>query len=326
LISETIPGIFKIEVPLPNNPLKTLNSYVIKSSNRNLIVDTGMNRDECREAMYSGIKALELDLNQTDFFITHMHADHSGLVFDLARENSVIYCSQADTRAINLMSTQGAWDRMKDFARENGFPVAELEDAMQKHPGYRYSPRGHCNFRTVREGDVIKIAGYSFACIETPGHTLGHMCLYDEGYRVMISGDHVLRDISPNISRWSRDEKDPLREYLKSLDKVADLNVDLILPGHRSVFRDLKIRIEELRQHHRHRLDEVLTILSKGEQDAYQVAAMMTWDMTYSSWTSFPVPQKWFATGEALAHLSYLEGQGLVRQKEQQGRWFFSTK
>lgn len=326
MISETLPGIFKIEVPLPNNPLKALNSFVIKSKNRNLIIDTGMNRDECREAMYLGIKELELDLRRTDFFVTHMHADHSGLVFDLASDNSAIYCSHIDARAINLMSTRGVWENMQDFARENGFPEEELEDAVQKHPGYRYCPRGHGNFQTLREGDTISIASYSFACIETPGHTRGHLCLYDHGHRILFSGDHVLRDITPNISRWFRDEKNPLWEYLKSLDKVAGLDVALVLPGHRSIFRDLKERIEELRQHHRHRLNEVLEILARGEKDAYQVAAMMTWDLTYSSWTSFPVAQKWFATGEALAHLSYLEEQGLVRRREQHGKYIYSIK
>jgi len=323
LISETLPGIFKIEVPLPNNPLKALNSFVIKSKDRNLIIDTGMNRDECREAMYSGIKELEIDLKRTDFFITHMHADHSGLVFDLATDNSAIYCSQADAEAISRMSFRGVWDNMQDFARENGFPEEELEDAVQKHPGYRYCPRGNRSFHTLREGDTISIAGYDFACVETPGHTRGHLCLYDDKKRLLFSGDHVLRDITPNISRWFRDEKNPLGEYLKSLDKVAGLDVDLVLPGHRSIFRDLKERIEELRRHHNHRLDEVLEILSKGEKDAYQVAAMMTWDMTYSSWAAFPVAQKWFATGEALAHLSYLEEQGQVRQRVQNGKCIY---
>jgi glyoxylase-like metal-dependent hydrolase (beta-lactamase superfamily II) len=157
-------------------------------------------------------------------------------------------------------------------------------------------------------------------CIETPGHTRGHLCLYDHKHKLLFSGDHVLKDITPNISRWFRDEKNPLGEYLKSLDKVAGLNVNLVLPGHRSIFSNLKERIEELHRHHRQRLDEVLEILSKGEKDAYQVAQLMTWDLTYPTWTGFPVAQKWFATGEALAHLSYLEEQGLVRLREQNGK------
>jgi hypothetical protein len=42
----------------------------------------------------------------------------------------------------------------------------------------------------------------------------------------------------------------------------------------------------------------------------------MTWDLTYRQWEDFPVPQKWFATGEAIAHLRYLEDEGQVRRED----------
>jgi hypothetical protein len=41
----------------------------------------------------------------------------------------------------------------------------------------------------------------------------------------------------------------------------------------------------------------------------------MTWDLSYDSWDLFPVAQKWFAAGEALAHLKYLETRGIVRRE-----------
>jgi hypothetical protein len=39
----------------------------------------------------------------------------------------------------------------------------------------------------------------------------------------------------------------------------------------------------------------------------------MTWDIVCDSFDQFPVSQKWFATGEAIAHLVYLEGIGRAR-------------
>lgn len=72
-IEELLENLFRIEIPLPESPLRSLNSYVIKSSDRNLIVDTGFNRKECLEAMEAGLKELEIDLGRTDFFITHLH-------------------------------------------------------------------------------------------------------------------------------------------------------------------------------------------------------------------------------------------------------------
>jgi hypothetical protein len=115
-----------------------------------------------------------------------------------------------------------------------------------------------------------------------------------------------------------------LKEYLGSLDKVFDLDVELVLPGHRSIFRNHKIRIQELKQHHRTRLEEVLSILQKGKQNAFEVASQMTWDIGYRSWDSFPAGQKWFAFGEALAHLRYLEEEEKVGwEAEKRGIVFF---
>lgn len=312
MYQEVLPGLYKMEIPLPDNPLKTLNSYVLKGRERNLIIDTGMNREECRRVMLSGLRDLGVELRKTDFFITHLHADHCGLVSELYTETSKLYCSETDARIIN----HGVqWEDIIESARLSGFPEDELLEAHNKHPGYKYGPRGYLHFTNVREGDIITAGNYRFQCIETPGHTPGHICLYEPQKQVLVSGDHVLHDITPNISHWSGNGN-PLEEYLESLDKVRDLKITLVLPGHRSLFRDLKGRIEELKLHHRKRTGEVLSILEKGNLNAYQVAALMSWDLTYDSWDQFPVPQKWFATGEALAHLRYLEGKGKIRKKK----------
>ena len=66
---ETIrPDLFRIEVPLPGSPLKFLNSYIFRSSQRNLIIDTGLNHIACYEAMQAGLQQLDIDLGRTDFF------------------------------------------------------------------------------------------------------------------------------------------------------------------------------------------------------------------------------------------------------------------
>ena len=88
MIEEIQPSLFRLEVPLPNSPLKFLNSYVVRSSARNLIIDTGLNRKECLDAMQGGLKQLDIDLAKTDFFITHLHADHFGLIFRISFSSS----------------------------------------------------------------------------------------------------------------------------------------------------------------------------------------------------------------------------------------------
>ena len=130
-----------------------------------------------------------------------------------------------------------------------------------------------------------------------------------------MSGDHVLGDITPNIQCWS-DDDNPLRNYLASLDKVGKLDVELTLPGHRSLIRDLGGRIKELKDHHRDRCLEIETLLSDhGPMTAYETASKMSWDIDCKTWEDFPLPQKWFATAEATSHLRYLEEDGRLRRE-----------
>src|SRR5512147_136533 len=89
-------GIYRTEIPLPGNPLRAINSYLIRGEDRWLMIDTGMGRAECREAMMASLGELAVDLEKTDFFITHFHADHLGLVSELARSGSRVYLSRPE--------------------------------------------------------------------------------------------------------------------------------------------------------------------------------------------------------------------------------------
>jgi len=313
MVQEVLPNLYTIEVPLTGNPLKATNCYVIKADQKALIVDTGMNREECLNAISAGLEQLEVDLAETDFVITHLHADHSGLVGVLANKNATIYMGERDSRAIT-QTGRNYFEEVFGVAIMHGFPEEELREALGRHPGARHMSRSSdLTAQIIGDGDRIAIGDYSFECIETPGHTEGHICLYDASKKLFISGDHVLIDITPNISHWSVDDLgNPLRNYLDSLDKIRNLDVDLVLPGHRRRFKDLTQRVDELKQHHDRRANEVLSILKQDIHNTYQVASQMSWDLTYKKWEQFPAPQKWFAAGEAHAHIRYLEGERKV--------------
>jgi glyoxylase-like metal-dependent hydrolase (beta-lactamase superfamily II) len=299
---QILPELFRIEIPLPDNPLRYVNSYVLRSPEKNLVIDTGLNRDECYQAMTAGLAELDIDLARTYFFITHLHADHFGLVSRLVTEPKHIYFSRPETEIIESWS---GWEPMIIYAAQNGFPEDLLREALHSHPGFKYSSSWVPDMNILEDGDVIEIGEYRLVCVETPGHTSGHICLYEREKKILFSGDHILGDISPNIQCWS-DREDPLRAYLSSLDKVARLEVDLVLPGHRTVIRDMLGRIDELKTHHHRRCGEILDLLRQTPMDAFTTASRMTWDLS-GKWEAFPLAQKWFATAEATAHLRYLE-------------------
>ena len=319
---EILPGIYRIEIPLPKNPLRALNSYVVKGRDRFLIIDTGMNREECKHAMLTSLDNLGVDLDRTDFFITHVHVDHLGLAAVLATRTSKIYFNEIEA---NMVKEPSRW---KDYSEvtycAHGFPKEEIGKAIAAHPGSRYSSKYDRDFYTLKEGDTIDIGDYSFQCLETPGHSPGHLCLYEADRKILIAGDHILADITPNIGWW-HNLGNPLKEYLASLEKIYPLDVKMVLPGHRRIFNNHRIRIRELQEHHKDRLNEALSALENGPKTAYEVAPYISWDINYESWEEFPPAQKWFAMGETLSHVKYLELEGQLRAETRGDQIFFSA-
>jgi glyoxylase-like metal-dependent hydrolase (beta-lactamase superfamily II) len=312
MIEEIRPDLFRIQVPLPNTPLKSLNSYVVRDPRRSLIIDTGLNHDICFEALQAGLKEIGVDPARADLFITHLHADHFGLVARLATADTRVYFNRPDAEIIESWEGFGP---MLEYAGRNGFPVDRLRAALAAHPGSRFGSEWVPPLEVLADGDGIEVGPYRFRCVSTPGHTLGHMCLYEPQHKLLIAGDHILIDITPNIQCWSDDEN-PLKAYLESLHKVAALDVACTLPGHRRLMADPRPRIAELQAHHRARLAEVVEILADGPRNAFEIAARMTWDIQADRWEDFPVAQQWFATGEALSHLRYLEEEGKIARLE----------
>jgi len=323
MIEDVKTDLYRVELPLPGNPLKSINSYILKGQERNLIIDTGMNQEACMREMQAGLKSLGVDLRKTDFFITHFHVDHLGLVANLATDHSAVYLSEEDAQRFHEMVFGTLWQDGIDYSRLNGFPANELREALPNHLACLYGVKGPLPFRLTRDGDSVGIENYLFRCVETPGHTKGHMCLYEPRAKILISGDHILDDITPTVSLRS-DDGNPLKEYLASLDKVDGLEIDLVLPGHRKIFKNCRERIDELRSHHNERLNEIRSILEGGGKTAYEVASRMRWDVPYDSWNVFPAQQKWFATGEAISHLKYLEDEGMIGREIQDQKMIFS--
>ncbi|SDK11974.1 MBL fold metallo-hydrolase [Natronincola ferrireducens] len=324
MIEEVYEKIYRSEIPLPQSPLKALNSYIIKGKEKAVIVDTGFNREECKEAFYENLMRLNVDIKKTEVVITHLHADHSGLAHELYQQGAKIFMSRGDGHATKRLTDEENWIEMKKQLRSFGLKIEE--DFLDTHPGKVYAPSGEFEFTTLKDGDKILVDEYSFEVISVPGHTPDMINLYEPKHGIYFSGDHVLDPITPNIGFWGFEYPVILNQYFNSLKKIYDFNIQLMLPSHRTLIKDHQRRIDELLAHHEDRLQEIENILSKNatEMTVEDVAREMKWKIRAKDWDDFPPPQKSFAAGEAMSHLEYLVYQKRITMNKHNGLLYFS--
>lgn len=311
--------LWRLEIPLEGSPLKTLNSYFIRGE-RSLLIDTGFRWDSCRAACERQLAELGADRDRMDIFVTHLHSDHSGLAPELIRPGCQILIGETDGAGVADYMEAGCWRSLYARYVRDGFSKEETDRLQSSNPAQTAAPAVWGRYRPLRDGDTLSYGGHTLRCILTPGHTPGHMCLYEPESKWLFTGDHILFHISPNICRWES-IPDALGSYLESLQKVRDLPVDLLLPAHRRETGDLRERVDELTAHHLRRIEDAWrTVRDEPGLTAYDIAGRMRWKIRSKSWADFPLEQKFFAVGEALAHLDYLEVRGRVRHREEGGK------
>ena len=152
--------------------------------------------------------------------------------------------------------------------------------------------------------------GWRLRAVHTPGHTPGHLCFVDELAQRFFAGDHILPRITPNISLLTGGNHDPLADYLVSLGKVRDLDVDEVMPAHEWRFRGLAGRVDDIAAHHERRLDELLTaIAARPGETPWFLAGQLTWSR---SWDQYSGRMRISAVTETAAHVFELVRRGLV--------------
>ena len=175
---------------------------------------------------------------------------------------------------------------------------------------------------TMTDGEVIEFDGWSFEAVWTPGHTPGHLCLYERNHKLMFTGDHVLPHITPNVSLHpEQDGTSPLADFQNSLRKVAKFDTAMALPAHEFNIRDLPARAHQLVDFHDERLDEVHHAIDDTTATASEVSSRVHWNT--GPFEDFNIFSKRSALGETLSHLVVLEDTGRVKRVETDGfvRW-----
>lgn len=317
---EVIENIYQMRIPIPDNPLQIINSYLIKTDEGSILVDTGWNTEEAFISLQTQMEYHGVSFSNLKYiFMTHIHPDHYGLVGRIEKfTEAKLIIHKLDKAILNAryIQTDNLVDEMTEWLKFNGVPEAEqttFSHASLKMLGYVDVALPDI---IVSGGEKISLGDNTFEVIWSPGHSPGHICFFEEKKKLLIAGDHILEKISPNISMNNPTTNNPLVDYMNSLDEMKKLDVEFVLPGHGRVFSNYRERIDQLLIHHEKRLLEMLTNFKKGPLTAYQVAIDTKW---YLPWKKLPMFSKRVAVTETLAHLELLVTRSQLKKKIQAG-------
>lgn len=291
---EVAPGVFLIELPLPSS-LGLVNVYLIRMEDGWMLVDTGMNTEASSEALDRAFEGLGVpwgDLRTV--LLTHMHPDHIGLAPKVIQQSGArLLMHRADVELLRDVACGNYRERELQTLAGAGVPAALIAQITEALLEVKKS------FHPLRP-DVELEGGERlgpFEVIWTPGHSPGHVCLYDRERKLLFAGDHILEHITPNIG-WQQD-RSALAEYLHSLDRVAALDVDLIFPSHGAPFNGHRGWVRQTHDHHAQRCAEIRNAIGAGARNAHEITRHV-WKRELS-----PFHHR-FAVFEVLAHLEYM--------------------
>ncbi|WP_232050602.1 MBL fold metallo-hydrolase [Actinoplanes sp. OR16] len=303
-------AIVAVEVPIPNNPLRYTLSYLIPGDHGLVVVDPGWDSDIGWNALVTGLaSAGATPADVTGVVLTHVHPDHHGLTGRLRDASGAWIAMHPAERASMLRDRETAPSHaLADWMRTFRVPDSEIKTllgtfgaAVDEH----FAPLADATV-LLEDGDFVPLQGRRLKAIWTPGHTPGHLCLLEPDAQVLLTGDHVLPRISPNIG-LQLTGGDPLTDYLASLSKISRYDDCEALPGHEYRFRGIAARCAELDHHHRERCDEIVEVTERlGNPDIWQLASSLTWSRP---WDRIG-PMKVGAVAETAAHVELLVREG----------------
>lgn len=309
------PGLWSIPVPIPNNSLRYVFVYVFETDAGPYLVDAGWNTDDAFDALSAGLEHAGFAIGDVQgVMVTHIHPDHYGLAGRVREASGAwIALHPADAALIHDRYDEPTdlLERVGMMLRRVGAPADELLSLQNASMPVRAFVTSVQPDVLLEDGESPEVPGWELVALWTPGHSPGHLCFWEPRNKLMLSGDHVLPRITPNIPFHPQAGADPLSDFLRSLERLEGYGSEEVLPAHEHRFVGLDSRLAELRAHHERRFAEVLAAIADGVTTAWDIAACMGWSRPWGRIEGF---MRRAAVGEAMAHLRALEMRGAVRE------------
>lgn len=328
-MTEIVPGVHWIKLPIfmDDSSLTHINAYLISGDNGYLLVDAGWNTDSSFATLHNYLVKNDLGFEDiAQIIVTHAHPDHFGMAGRVARLSGATVAMHPMEQALiepRYVHMDELLNETDEMLTANGTPYDEMTRLRDASKGLEQYVSIHQPERLLREGDSVTTGEFTFRVMWTPGHSSGHICLYEASRRFLISGDHILPTITPNVSVNPQSIENPLGRYLSSLAEIRKLAIDFVLPGHDQPFNDCKKRIDELARHHEWRNAEILATMDEGPVTAYEAASRVSWGNS-STFEDLPYFHRRMAVFETLAHLEMMAAEGRLDRFPRQGLIHFS--
>lgn len=327
------PGVHRLKMPLTGSPLRYVNAYLLASPTGHLLIDTGWNTEDTFEALHQQLEAAGIHAGDiTRIVITHAHVDHYGIAARVLRHSqATLAMHRLEEKMVMLRyrNTRQLAEASNALLRTSGMGEHYLPDPLEMVDRFNRLVEFVAPDIIYHGGETLDIEDFSLQIIWTPGHSPGHICLYDPKHKIFFSGDHVLPGITSHIGLNPHAGHNPLDDYLRSLKALLDLDVALILPAHGPPIQGFERRVKQVISHHRTRKDEILQLLAtrNGQANAFELVTAMTWHSKGrpTDWQALRDFDQRLAISEVMAHLESLVSDGDLCKQTHSGIVYYQA-
>ncbi|MFX1279595.1 MAG: MBL fold metallo-hydrolase [Promethearchaeota archaeon] len=333
-----IDGVYQFKINFPSfEGLQFVSMYLLKIEENYILIDAGLSFRECENLFFSELENLNISIDDLKYLIlTHEHPDHIGIAKAIKLKNPNIQILAHEmtnslmrwrVRPKNSEYTQDSAEESSSYLIKYGMDEDQAKKVLNYMVNFRSFTEYHEPDRILRDNDEISINSNKLKIIWTPGHSIGHICVFYEKKSYLFSGDHILSRITPHIGAYiipntmieeykGVDFNNILKHYLDSLDRIDQLNPSIIFPAHQEIIYNPHERILDIKKHHENRLIEIADTIKEEPKTPYQIS-QLHFGKNLSEINEF------LAISEVLSHLIYLEHQHKVKRIEKNNKIYF---